>query len=285
MPKIGLVTYHKLPDLHKDEQPLLHTLRQRGVEAQPVIWNAPGVRWEDFDKLVLRSTWDYHLLVGEFKRWLDQIESLQIPLINPAPIVGWNMDKSYLLELQSKGISIIPTALLSSSSSTNLAEVLAERGWQRAVVKPAISASADNTWVASLATAMADQPRVDKLLAQFSVLVQPFMPQIEEEGEWSFIFFDRRFSHSVIKRPAHGDFRTQEEWGGDFAAAAASSDLIAQAQRVVDAVDGPLAYARVDGVEEDGRLLLMEFELIEPYLFLGEHLQAAERFAEVLLAR
>src|SRR5437867_3685043 len=45
------------------------------------------------------------------------------------------------------------------------------------------------------------------------------------------------------------------------------------------AVPADPVYARVDGVERDGHLVLMELELIEPHLFLGWHAGAATRLA------
>lgn len=47
---------------------------------------------------------------------------------------------------------------------------------------------------------------------------------------------------------------------------------------------GRCLYARVDGIARADALLLMELELIEPVLFLGEHPQAPARFAQAIVA-
>ena len=101
-------------------------------------------------------------------------------------------------------------------------------------------------------------------------------------GEWSFIFFGREFSHAVLKKPGDGEFRTQEAFGGVVLKATPTAAQIRQAERVVGSVDGDLLYARVDMVEVEGRLLLGELELIEPFLFFGCDSGSPLRFVRAL---
>jgi hypothetical protein len=95
------------------------------------------------------------------------------------------------------------------------------------------------------------------------------MPGILTEGEMSLFFFDGRFSHAIVKRPASGDFRVQEQFGGretTWDATPAARDLAAAA--LAAAPDAPV-YARVDMVgDAAGQLHIIELELIEPSLFL-----------------
>jgi hypothetical protein len=159
---------------------------------------------------------------------------------------------------------------------------LTERAWSEAVIKPAVSASAHRTWRARLADAPRLQPRLDAALAEGDVLVQRFEPAIRERGEWSLVFFGGRFSHGVIKRPRSDDFRVQEEHGGTAQPAVAPPDLVRQGRRILDEIEGPWLYARVDGIESDGLFTLLELELVEPVLFLAQDPRAAARFAEAL---
>jgi len=115
-------------------------------------------------------------------------------------------------------------------------------------------------------------------------MVQPFTPEVVEPGEWSIVFLGGRFSHAVLKRPAAGD-RVQWEFGGSATAMAAPDTLLADAEAMMAAVPGDPLYARVDGVERDGRLILMELELIEPHLFLAWDAGATGRLAAALGAR
>jgi hypothetical protein len=106
---------------------------------------------------------------------------------------------------------------------------------------------------------------------------------VAEEGEWSLVFLGGEYSHAVLKRPAAGDFRVQEEFGGTSTMAEAPRSLRESAAQVLTAVEHPWLYARVDGVRgDDGRLLLMELEMLEPLLFLAHHREAPARFAEAI---
>lgn len=294
---IALVTYAASPDLTPDDRLLDEALRARGARTHVVPWDAPA-DWRRFDRVMLRSPWDYYIRAGEFQRWLSSLDRLGVTLVNPYPVLRWNGDKRYLIELEQRGVRIVPTELVGSEhgDTRTLGDILIERGWDEAVVKPVVSAAAHETWRTSLAAAPADQTRfrVLRANAEGGVFVQPFMPEVIEEGEWSLIFIAGRFSHAAIKRPRAGDFRVQHVFGGAYAPASASPAVIADAGRVVAAgaacagVDiGDLAYARVDGIvrTEYGTpaLVLMELECLEPSLFFLQEPAAADRMAATLL--
>jgi glutathione synthase/RimK-type ligase-like ATP-grasp enzyme len=279
---VGLVTCGAVPELTRDDQILVAELARRGIAAVTLLWDDRTVAWERFDALVLRSCWDYHLRTQEFVAWLGRIEDSGARLWNPAPLVRRNLHKSYLRILSEAGVPIPPTIWLERETRPSLTELLTERAWSEAVIKPAVSASAHRTWRARLADAPRLQPRLDAALAEGDVLVQRFEPAIRERGEWSLVFFGGRFSHGVIKRPRSDDFRVQEEHGGTAQPAVAPPDLVRQGRRILDEIEGPWLYARVDGIESDGVFTLLELELIEPVLFLAQDPQAAARFAEAL---
>jgi glutathione synthase/RimK-type ligase-like ATP-grasp enzyme len=113
--------------------------------------------------------------------------------------------------------------------------------------------------------------KVRALLSQQAFLVQPFIPQIEDEGEWSLLFFNGRFSHALLKKPTAGDFRVQQHFGGTIHAATPPTDLLVRATRYVTRFAPGCLYARVDGVRARGAFLLMELEIIEPFLYLLTH--------------
>src|SRR5262249_51692359 len=157
--------------------------------------------------------------------------------------------------------------------------VLEKQGWQKAVVKPRISATSFRTWVTSPEHAGNQQSAFDELLAASGAVVQRFVDEVQTRGEWSLMFFGGKYSHAVLKQPKAGDFRVQEEYGGSAELASPRMSLIEQAGRITDLFDDKLLYARVDGVEIDGRFCLMELELIEPLLFLSCDSLAPQRFA------
>lgn len=283
-PRIAFATYERAPDLTDDDRLAAEALARAGAVVEPAIWSDPDVAWAGFDLVVLRSCWDYHRREDDFRRWLGELEAGGAAPWNPAPLVRWNLDKRYLDELGGAGVPVVPTERVARGGRLELAALLARRGWDEVVVKPAVSASAWGTWRASRGSAREADERAAELLRETSLLVQPFVPEVATEGEWSLLFFGGRFSHAVLKRPKPGDFRVQADHGGSAEAASPPPRLVAAAERALSRVRWPWLYARVDGVESGGRFLLMELEMIEPALFLAHAPHAAEAFAEAILA-
>jgi glutathione synthase/RimK-type ligase-like ATP-grasp enzyme len=279
---MAIVTCAEFPDLCAEEQELVPRLRARGVDVQAVPWDRPDVAWDRFESVVLRSTWDYFKRIEDFRAWLDRLEQPRVRLFNPLELVRWNFDKRYLRELELRGTPIVPTAFVEPGQRTTLAALLAERGWERAVFKPAISGGAHRTWSLDRAEASTHEAEFQALLASMAVLVQPFAPEIVEDGEWSLLFFESSFSHAVRKVPAPGDFRVQSHFGAAVTREEPSAELRAQAQRVVDALPVAPLYARIDGIRRGGAFLLMEVEVIEPYLYLGFAMDRMEGFIDAL---
>ncbi len=283
MPGVAFVTYRQEPGITADDALAADALGLAGVTVTPAVWDDPGVDWSGFDAVVVRSTWDYHLKADQFQRWLRGFIASGARLWNPPGPVLWNTNKRYLLDLAGRGVNTVPTEYLTGGAGPDLKAVLARRGWDEAVVKPAVAVGSHDAWRTSRAAAEADQARFAAQLGARDVLVQRFMPEVVSGGEWSLVYLGGAYSHAVLKRPASGDFRVQEHLGGSSSPAEADRALIEQARSALDAVGEPLLYARVDGVERDGRLVLMELEIVEPSLFLGLAPGAGRRFAEAIL--
>lgn len=284
MKRIVFVTCSTRPGFAEDDLPAVQALEATGAVVTPLPWDGDFNPWTAFDAVVLRSTWNYHLHPEKFLMWLSQLQTQNANVFNAADVVRWNIDKNYLKELSRKGIPVPPTVWLAKGSDSNLLQVLKENGWNRAVVKPTISATAHNTFQTSVETAAAQQEKFTSNLKSHDLMVQQFMAEVAEEGEWSLIFFNKQFSHAVLKKPKAGDFRVQENYGGTTAAIAPPQVAIEQAKEILKLVKEPLLYTRVDGVISNGRFVLMELELIEPVLFLQTAHEAAKRFADTILA-
>ena len=295
--RVALATEARLPQLTDDDRLLLAELLRRGVHAEPAVWDAPR-DWGAFDAVVVRSCWDSHLRRDEFVAWAERVAASGARLHDPAPMLVWNSDKRYLRELAARGIAVVPTAWVAAADdgprAPSLAAVLRAEGWNEAVVKPAISAGAYETWRTSADTAAADAARFAALVCGGAgeVLVQPFVEQVLRDGEWSLVFVAGRFSHAVRKRPASGDFRVQRQFGGRTEVSVPPPSLVRDAGAVLQAAAActglraeEVLYARVDGVERDGRLVLMELECVEPDLFFATAPEAVGRVAEELLRR
>ncbi|MGH8029040.1 MAG: ATP-grasp domain-containing protein [Arenimonas sp.] len=279
---LALATSAQLPGIYPDDVHLAASLRKLGVEPIACIWNDPAIDWSRFDAVLIRTTWDYFKRYTQFLEWLDR---LPVPTINPRPLLRWNSDKRYLLELEQRGIDIIASRVVAGSE---LGAALAAMDGHDIVVKPTVSGGAWHTLRGVAGDPVFDRAS-EQLPRELDYLVQPFVTEIVTGGEWSLLFFDGVYSHAVTKHPARGDYRVQDDFGGHAEAREAHPSLIAAAQRALAAVadlgHADHAYVRVDGVVVVGRFRVMELEMIEPNLHLAHRPDAAERFADNLLAR
>ena len=278
-PRVAFVTHAGLPDLTSDDRLAAGALDALGVATEAVPWSRPGVDWLAYSAIVLRSTWDYHLRLGEFLLWIDRLDALHAPLWNPAPLVRWNCRKEYLLTITHPHLRPPPTHFVPPGAPVRLAGVLDTRHWNEVVIKPSISADALDTFETSRANAERDQPVFERMLARTAVVVQPLVPDIRTAGELSLLFFDGAFSHAVRKQPTPGEFRVQERLGGTIAAAEAPPELVEWAGELLASLPARSLYARVDVVEARHGFVLMEVEAVEPSLFLGHAPASARAFA------
>lgn len=279
--KIALLTCENFPNLYETDQFLITELARHNVTAKAVIWDST-INWNDFDYLVFRNTWDYFEKEKEFNTWLDHIQASGIKTLNAIEIIQRNKHKFYLRELESQGIKILPTVFIDKTAALNLAEIIPQ-DWQKAVIKPAYSGAAYLTEVFEISQLQQINLQYRPIAAEKDLLLQKFMPEIVSEGETSFIFFNKKFSHCVNKKPADGDFRVQIQFGGKYTSIEPSQDLIRQAQAIVNTFKEKLLYARVDVIIINNLLHLMEVECIEPDLYFNYSEGSQKRFVNGIL--
>ena len=282
--RIALATYDKAPGLAPDDRLLIPALERLGIRAEPSIWSDRSIHWRDFDAVIIRSCWDYHLRFAQFENWLAALQADSVPLWNPASVVRWNADKRYLLDLAGRGVATIPT-MTAMRGHDAVESLAAAEGWTRFVIKPAISASGYETFALRMPLDEASRDTIARVANLGTVLVQPFADEIARFGELSLMFFDGAFSHATVKRARPGEFRVQTEHGGTVDPIVVEQALIEQAAAVVRSLDERPLYARVDGITRGDAFLLMELELIEPNVFMSYSENAAERFARAIAQR
>lgn len=282
-PRIAIATCDSYEELKVDDRLLAEALAERGAEAAPVVWDGPDGSWEDLDLCLVRSTWDYHDKHEEFLAWTREVER-STALRNPADLIAWNSEKTYLRQLAAAGVPTVPTAWVErGEAGVDLQALLARESWEEVVVKPVVDLGARNLRRVGADVA---QEALAAVLARQDAMVQPFLPSLETEGELSLVYVDDGFSHAVRKRPARGDFRVQSIWGGTFEPAKPDAGQIEVAERALAQLEEPPLYARVDLVGDlDGNPALIELELIEPNLYLSTDPAAAARLAEAALLR
>lgn len=270
------------PDYEEKWQPAFArkaaALTAAGLLVEQRVWTDPG-DLAGHELILPLFAWGYQRDVARWYDLLDRIECEALPVANPVPVLRWNSDKAYLADLAAKGVAVVPTVEVAALDAAALAEARATLGTEEVVIKPAISGGADGTHrIAADGSIPADA------LGQRR-LVQPLMPGILTEGEFSLFFFGGRFSHAIVKRPAAGDFRVQEQFGGRETAWDASDAARTLAAMALAAAPAAPVYARVDMVGDAAGLLhVMELELIEPSLFLHHAADKGAAFAQAVYA-
>ncbi|GGG20106.1 ATP-grasp domain-containing protein [Pontibacter amylolyticus] len=285
--QIAIVTCRSLGDYtanaDSEDERLYRFLAEKGHKISFQVWDDEQVDWTAFDALIIKSPWDYFDKINAFYTWLDKLEALGCRVLNPVRTLRWNADKQYFKDMQTQGVTIVPTVWLEQGSTFDPDSMFEAIGREKIIVKPRVSGAAKNTLAISRAEAGDYTARINTLLQDEPFLAQPFLEEIKTQGEWSFIFFNGRYSHSVLKKARPGDFRVQHFFGGSVHTPTPPAGMLQTASEIVGKFAQGCLYARVDGVELNGELVLMELELIEPFLFLSTSEGALERYYQALL--
>ncbi|OCQ22599.1 hypothetical protein A7985_01130 [Pseudoalteromonas luteoviolacea] len=275
-PVISIVTHQDAPQGVADDKILAAELTKRGVHVQFAVWNDYRVNWSLSDLALVRSTWDYHLQPTTWHQWIKQV-STATKLVNSAELQLWNSNKSYLLELVSKGINVIPTR--SPSTVTELLKTCNENDWHDVVIKPSIGASAFGAKrfnTSSLSTEGA--VHFNELVKRFAVILQPYQKAVETERERSLVYINQSFSHAFSKPAFHSELGNQL-----LEAHQALPDEQKLAKRVLDALPECPLIARIDLLPSEFGPKLMEVELIEPELALHFSDKCTSMLADALM--
>ena len=259
---------------------LQRALDGAGIRAVPVPWTAQVEDvscLRDFACVLPLLAWGYHHDAARWQHACAVWERAGVPLLNPAPVLAWNTDKRYLRALAEQGVAIPPTVFSDALTPEIVERVFIDTGAESIIVKPAISGGA---WK----TRRLRRGEASDTASGMTMLLQPYLPSIETQGETSLLYFGGRLSHAVNKRPLRGEFRIQEEFGGQYTLLdAPPAAAVALAEQVLDAIGTPLLYARIDMLPDtQGRWLLMEAELIEPDFYLGVDPHQGAGFAHAL---
>ena len=347
--KIAFITSSFKPDITEDDSSLKNELEKIDIEVYPLVWDEfrdikskednfvltkeqlkqTNLKIKSFDLIIMRSAWNYHYFPNSFLHWIHSVTFLPLQLQNSRDVITWNMNKSYLIDLQNRGVNIADTIWLKQRNSfsvndndndndnvetkpfsllkpigssikvsletkrlnkiTNALNQLPSREislynimnwtkWDKMVVKPAISASGRNTFLVTKEQLIEEmnysynqetlESKFRSLLSNRDMMVQSFLTNVQIEGEYSLIYFNNVFSHAVIKKPRHGEFRVQHSYGGTSYPVSPSKKLVDDCNKIMNLFKTKLLYARVDGIMVNNKFKLIELELIEPFLFL-----------------
>lgn len=291
--EIALVTEDRFEDprpghwyvdnILEEDRLLAAALAARGLASRRVSWSRADVRWEGFAAAVLRTTWDYFERIGEFRAWLDRVEPAT-RLVNPAPLVRWNVDKHYLRDLEARGVHTVPTLYFEQGDDVHLATLLRVHGLREAIVKPAVAGAARHTYRVDESNLDAHEPIWAERLRHEAMLLQPLQRSVLEHGEVTVVVIDGHPTHALRKRAKPGDFRVQDDHGGTVHPHDPTPAELELAAHAMAACTPRPSYGRVDMVtDNDGRLAVMELEVVEPELWLRREPAAAQRLADAIV--
>lgn len=277
--RLALATCAAFPRLGPFDSHILTLLKRRGVDAMPAIWSDASIDWSVYDLTIVHSTWDAHQMPDTFLAWVDQFGP---DLHNRPSTIKWNIHKGYLQDLAKQGIRIAETMWIGAGQDLNLERLLDDTGWEKAVVKPVISASANDTFLVTRANIHQIEELYNSLKPR-DLLLQPFFRSFETHGETSLLYFNGQFSHAVRRPPTLSTDRTSSAIPTAWHASEAER---AFAEQVMDFLPETPLHARVDLARDNhGELCLHELELIEPCLFTSLCPGSAERFVDAILVR
>jgi len=282
MKKCAFLSLDETGDFVIDDEHAIEPLQELGWEVSTVSWRQTDRPWSDFDVVIIRSTWDYWNDVPTFLDTLAKIDR-ETRLANRLELVHWNLAKTYLRDLQKKGIGIVPTLWADSLRTDFLAYYQAQLGVEEIVVKPVIGANGEDAFRVSAGDTPARLADIVARFRQRDCMIQPFMPNILAEGEYSLFFFSGEYSHAILKKPAEAEFRSQEEHGAEISSIVPCENLLNRARQAMATVTPSPLYARIDFIRDaTDDFLVMELEMIEPSLYLRMDPQAPARFAAAI---
>ena len=266
-----------------DDHLAIAPFRAQGWAVDVVSWHNTEVSWSDYEAVIIRSPWDYMLHPDAFLAALETIEASHALLLNPLSMVRWNLDKTYLRDLEADGIPIVPTLWGTQLTAVAVEEAFSVFQTPEIILKPQISGGAYHTYRISETAWKNEAATFINTFPKRPFMLQPFLATVLTEGEYSLFYFGGQFSHAIQKRPKLADFRVQEEHGGLIEAHQPNEALLAAGERVMRTLKTPLLYARVDFIrlaQNQDQFLVMELELIEPSLYLRKDHASAIRFAD-----
>lgn len=266
------------------EQELLKSaFEAQGLKVDITYWDNPSYEWQQTKSVLFRTVWDYFERFDEFWDWLEQVKT-KTRLINSYELIKWNIDKHYLRDLKNNGIQVVPTYFADRGNNISLQEIANLNDWKHIVIKPAISASAFNTYKITNDEIEQKEQLFHELLQTHDMLVQPFFPTISELGEASLMVFGGKFTHAILKKAKAGDFRVQDDFGGTVHDYNPTQEEIKFAEKVFQSCTSLPIYGRVDIVWDSNKhIYLSELEIIEPELWIRNRPESAKKIADAVI--
>ena len=278
----------KCPEFLDEFNLLAPIFAEHDFELIKTNWRDETVDWKKFAIILPKACWDYPQHRVEFEVFIKKLLVMNANLKNSAANILWNMRKTYLQCLKNQELSVGEFFIVPQGNNLNLEAIYTKMTtWLPSdlfVAKPSIGSGASNVVRFSLDTMGEHIDLFKKILNDADLIFQPYFPELAQEGEYSYFFFNKNFSYAILKKPVLGDFRAHPLFGVKPIAYEPTAIEIEQVFKFIASLDPAPAYARIDCFKKENALFLIELELIEPYLYF-EHapLSARQAFAKAVL--
>jgi hypothetical protein len=290
---------------------LLPVLSDANCSWEVLDWKDPFICWEEKQVLVLGPVWGYFEEHELFIEWVSMLNHKGVVLHNSTDFILWNINKTYLLDIESCGISIPYTKIIepenTESWETVAKQFMMESAGREFILKGLVDAAASTFTKVNCESLELFAKQFEEVKSTSEgVILQEYLPEVSQCGEFSFVFFDGQLGHTFIKVPKHNEDRVQVFFGGKSFHIKGDNfqecidqikdsfrpnfqlsvlNIISAHEQVVvyieklralfDAKNIPFPlYLRLDAVLSKNRLLVMELEGIEPYMELSEAMRA-----------
>ena len=282
--KCAMLTIEDLSDFECYDELLILPMNDLGWDVSFIPWDLSDVNWDEYDIVLIRSTWDYQSRIQEFLKVLESIDKSKSLLLNPLSIIHQNIEKTYLIELEAKGIDTIPSIFQKKFNTEKVMQSFSDFNCDKIIIKPVVGANADNIILGSKFEIKSQLHEIKSVYSELPYIIQPFLNSVLKEGEFSLMYFNNKYSHAISKIPKEGDFRVQEEHGGKI-------DIIKKvpkeiqnlADKVIKILPKNCFYSRIDILLMHGKPKVIEVELIEPSLYFNLDPESSKMFAHELI--
>ena len=262
---------------------LMKAFQERDYLLEKVQWRNKKIDWSAYERVIPKAVWDYFEFPDAFRTFLDQAKEQKAKWTNSVENVRWNMDKSYLSDFEKANLPIVPFELVKRG------ETIDEKNFKKysgeIVVKPSISGGSRRTVRTQSSEWTKHQNLFQETLVDSDLMIQPFMPEVQK-GEYSFFFFGDAFSHAVLKVPVNDDYRAHAFFGAENKPYSPSNKELDEISKFLSVIPEAYSYARVDVIKSKDKFLMIELEIIEPYLYLecaNDLQQATQQFVGAIL--
>lgn len=269
--RVAIVSCNKWKNKVLEDVKLKYYLAKAHVKADIVSWEE-NIDYTKYDAIIIRSVWGFE--IESFKKWLKSVNK-QVKIINKYDLINNTFSKKNQFDILDKyNVLHIPTKTLKSDMNIikNVNKIWDAHysNSDKIVVKPDISESGNNTFILAKEENIKNRITLDELSKKFAnqdvLLIQPFIPEVNN-GEISVILFNKKVSHAILR---YSGVFTVKRFCSEILVNDLPKEILEITNKIINIKEFEgFTYIRLDFIKKDNDYLVLEVELIDPFLFLN----------------